>query len=156
MKIVAEYYLDRESARKVNNEEEGTGFVQMLHRHASQGLKGRVGAQSNYIDVVNQYNTLIAEKRRDGTIGMKLDQMTRVDFRLVEHIIRGQVYARTVSPSVESVREYEGFSNFVYGELLPKFLSRIFKETGLKSDQVFVDLGSGVGNCVVQAALETG
>ncbi|KIW40195.1 uncharacterized protein PV06_07413 [Exophiala oligosperma] len=156
MRMVAEYYLDVASARKVNNEEEGSGFVQMLHRHAAHGLRGRVGAQSEYIKTIEKYNSLMKEKRDDGTIAEKLDQMNRVELKLAEHIIRGQVYARTVSPKVDSVRQYEAFSNSVYGELLPKFLSRIFKDTGLKSEHVFVDLGSGVGNCVVQAALETG
>lgn len=156
MKIVAEYYLDSESASKVTSEEDGSGFVQLLHRQATLGLRGKVGAQSKYIDVIEKYNALVAEKRKDGTIGRKLDEMTRVDLKLVEHIIKNQIYARTVSPQVNLVRHYESFSDNVYGELLPKFLSRIFKETGLKSDKVFIDLGSGVGNCVLQAALETG
>ncbi|EXJ84482.1 hypothetical protein A1O3_05150 [Capronia epimyces CBS 606.96] len=156
MKIVAEYYLDRDSASRITCEEDGSGLVQMLHRQAMLGLKGRVGAQSRYIDVVERYNVLLVEKRKDGTIAKKLDQMNRVDLKLVEHIIKNQVYARTVSPQVNLVRHYESFSDNVYGELLPKFLSRIFKETNLKSDHVFIDLGSGVGNCVLQAALETG
>ncbi|KIX08262.1 uncharacterized protein Z518_02918 [Rhinocladiella mackenziei CBS 650.93] len=156
MKIVAEYYLDNVSASKVTSEEDGSGLIQMLHRQATLGLKGRVGAQSRYIGVVEKYNELVAEKRRDGTIAKKLDEMARVDLKLVEHIIKNQVYARTVSPQVNLVRHYESFSDNVYGELLPKFLSRIFKETKLESDQIFIDLGSGVGNCVLQAALETG
>ena len=44
----------------------------------------------------------------------------------------------------------------VYGELLPRFVSKIFQETNLTSSQVFVDLGSGVANVVLQAALEIG
>lgn len=44
----------------------------------------------------------------------------------------------------------------MYGELLPRFAHDIFHETGLKSNHVFVDLGSGVGNVVLQAALEVG
>ncbi|EXJ75146.1 uncharacterized protein A1O5_01842 [Cladophialophora psammophila CBS 110553] len=155
MKIVAEYYLDGESAEKVTSDD-GSGLVQQLHRQALLGMRGRVGAQSKYVHVVEKFNTLVADKRRDGTIAKKLDQMRRVDLRLVEHIIKNQIYARTVSPQVNLVRHYESFSDNVYGELLPKFLSRIFKETNLKSDQVFIDLGSGVGNCVLQAALETG
>lgn len=154
MKIIAEYYLDRESASKVMCEEDGSGFVQMLHREAK--MRGRVGAQSRFISVVEKFNTLLAQKRRDGTVAKKLDAMARVDVKLVEHIIKNQVYARTVSPQVHLVRHYESFSDNVYGELLPKFLSRIFKETHLKSNQIFVDLGSGVGNCVLQAALEIG
>ncbi|KEF53107.1 uncharacterized protein A1O9_11015 [Exophiala aquamarina CBS 119918] len=156
MKIIAEYYLDSESARKVTSEEDGSGYVQMLHREAKDAMRGRVGAQSRYINVVEKFNTLLSQKRKDGIIAKKLDAMVRVDVKLVEHIIKNQVYARTVSPQVHLVRHYESFSDNVYGELLPKFLSRIFKETSLKSSQIFVDLGSGVGNCVLQAALEIG
>jgi H3 lysine-79-specific histone-lysine N-methyltransferase len=57
---------------------------------------------------------------------------------------------------VESLRQYENGTDNVYGELLPRFISDIFKQTRLKSNQVFVDLGSGVGNVVLQAALEIG
>lgn len=39
---------------------------------------------------------------------------------------------------------------------MPKFTGRIFKDAGLRSDQVFVDLGSGTGNVVLHAALEIG
>lgn len=156
MRIVAEYYLDDDSARLVTSEEDGSGFVEMLHRYAKEGLKGRVGAQQKFIDVVERYNALVSEKQKDGSIAKQLDEMNRVDVRLAEHIIKNQVYARTVSPQVHLVKHYESFSDNVYGELLPKFLSKIFRDTHLKSHQVFVDLGSGVGNCVLQAALEVG
>lgn len=43
-----------------------------------------------------------------------------------------------------------------YGELLPRFMSEIAQLTGLKHDSVLLDLGSGVGNLLVQAALQTG
>ncbi|KAK9474248.1 histone methylation DOT1 [Dipodascopsis tothii] len=73
------------------------------------------------------------------------------------HAVLGQVYARVVSPESHELRNYEAFSNNVYGEILPPFTSRLFRETGLTSARhVFVDLGSGVGNCTLQAALELG
>ena len=156
LKIIAEYYLDSASAEKVTSEDDGSGFVQQLHHQALNGFRGRVGAQTKYINLVNKFNTLLEIRRKDGTIAKKLDEMRRVDLKLVEHIIKNQIYARIVSPRVNLVKQYASFSDNVYGELLPKFLSPIFKETNLKSDQVFVDLGSGVGNCVLQAALETG
>ncbi|KAJ9602923.1 Nucleosomal histone H3-Lys79 methylase [Cladophialophora chaetospira] len=155
IKFMAAYYLDSASAEKVHSEY-GSGIVQKLLSHAKAGKNGKVGHQSQFVELVNQFNALLAEKRRDGTIARKVDQMRRVDLPLVNHIIKNQIYARTVSPRVNLVRQYEGFSDNVYGELLPKFLNKIFEETRLRSDQVFVDLGSGVGNCVLQAALETG
>jgi [histone H3]-lysine79 N-trimethyltransferase len=156
MRLVAEYYLDSDSEETVTREYDGSGIVVQLRQQANRGLRKLVGAQTKYLELIRQFNDLVASKRSDGTIAEKVDQMQRVDLKLVEHIIKNQIYARTVSPQVNLVKDYEGFSDNVYGELLPKFLSQIFTETGLKSDQVFVDLGSGVGNCVLQAALETG
>ena len=156
MKVVSEYYLDEATAEKVFCEEDGSGLYQQLRRPFNAAAKGRPGAQTEFIGFVNSYNKLIEAKRKDGTISKSVDSMTTVPLKLVEHIIKAQIYARTVSPQVQIVRQYESFSDNVYGELLPMFLSRIFKATRLKSDQIFVDLGSGVGNCVLQAALETG
>ncbi|CCH60651.1 hypothetical protein TBLA_0D01440 [Henningerozyma blattae CBS 6284] len=66
------------------------------------------------------------------------------------------VYSRIVTPRANDLKHYEAFSNNVYGELLPKFLSDVFMQCNLNSNSIFIDLGSGVGNCVVQAALEYG
>lgn len=43
-----------------------------------------------------------------------------------------------------------------YGELLPKFLSEVLELTSTKPSSIFVDLGSGVGNLLIQASLQTG
>lgn len=68
-----------------------------------------------------------------------------------------QVYDRAVAPRVETTRKYENGTDNVYGELHPPFISEILLEkTKMTSDQVFVDLGSGVGQVVLQAALEIG
>lgn len=66
------------------------------------------------------------------------------------------MYARTVSPQVHLLKAYENGTDDVYGELLPRFTQQIFKDVNLTSDQVFLDLGSGVGNVVLQAALQIG
>lgn len=156
MKIVSEYYLDEDSAEKVFCEEDGSGLYQKLKRPLFNAERHRTGAQKAFISIVDDYNKLIRAKRADGTIAKAIDSMPKIPLSLVEHIIKSQIYSRTVSPDVHMVRHYESFSDNVYGELLPMFLSRIFKETKLRSNQIFVDLGSGVGNCVLQAALETG
>lgn len=84
----------------------------------------------------------------------------------VASCVLGQVYTRAVAPRVDHLKKYEGkargaiaidttaFSNNVYGELMPRFVSQILGECDLRPEQTFVDLGSGVGNCVLQAALE--
>ncbi|TRM55344.1 histone methylation protein DOT1-domain-containing protein [Schizophyllum amplum] len=46
--------------------------------------------------------------------------------------------------------------NITYGELQPHFAFMIFDEHRLGRDSTVVDLGSGIGNLVVQAAVQTG
>lgn len=156
MQIAANFYLDEDTAEIVSDATTHTGLREKMMKYAKDPQKSRPGSQTNLIECIKRYNDLLSQKRQDGTIAKKLDAMTTVNLKLVEHIVNNQTYSRIVSPQVHLVRQYESFSDNVYGELLPLFLSRIFKETHLKSDQVFVDLGSGVGNCVLQAALEIG
>ena len=156
MKRVAEFYLPDKDAQQINHEDQLSGLVRDLDRAAKRGRLQKIGSQHSFIDVVNKYNALLSSRRASGAIASCIDDLHSLPLSLVEHIIKNQVYARTVSPQINLVRQYEGFSDNVYGELLPKFLSQIFAATHLKSEQVFVDLGSGVGNCALQAALETG
>lgn len=88
-------------------------------------------------------------------IAKNLENMRGVPQELVAFIL-DQVYDRTVAPKVELLAKYENGTDNVYGELLHPFISDIFERTQLTSDMVFVDLGSGVGNVVLQAALEIG
>ncbi|KAF7367455.1 Histone-lysine N-methyltransferase, H3 lysine-79 specific [Mycena sanguinolenta] len=65
-------------------------------------------------------------------------------------------YQRSVGPHVQKLKQYEAFSSAVYGELMPSLVHEILTLTGLTEDSLFLDLGSGVGNVVVQASLQTG
>lgn len=65
-------------------------------------------------------------------------------------------YQRSVGPHVQSLKQYEAFSSTVYGELMPSLAHEIIVLTGLGEGKLFLDLGSGVGNVVVQASLQTG
>lgn len=145
--LVSRNYLPRAELDFFSNDNNGT-----LRR-----LKRAISRQSEqeFREVIKEYNDLITRRRMDGTISTKLDTMHHLDLPLVERILT-QTYSRTVSPQVGSLKQYENGTDNVYGELLPRFLSQIFKDTKLKSDQIFVDLGSGVGNTVLQAALEVG
>ena len=74
-----------------------------------------------------------------------------VGLRLVE-----ETYQRCVGPQVHTLRNYEAFSSETYGELMPSLVSEIIRHTGLHRDSLFLDLGCGVGNVVLQASLQTG
>ena len=130
-------------------------LIRIMKKSRSEGLKRMVGSQSNFIRAVSEYNSFITKLRNDSVIAQNLDALHSLRLSLVERILT-QIYARTVSPHINSLKAYENGTDNVYGELLPRFLSNIFQKTELKSDHIFVDLGSGVGNVVLQAALETG
>ncbi|KAI4115739.1 MAG: hypothetical protein LQ345_003722 [Seirophora villosa] len=108
-----------------------------------------------YTSIMREWNEGIAQMKEDGVFTEVLDKMNWLDLSLIERILT-QTYVRTVSPRVSTLRQYENGTDNVYGELLPKFASEVFRVTGLRPDHVFVDLGSGVGNVVLQAALEAG
>lgn len=74
-----------------------------------------------------------------------------VTLRIIE-----ETYQRCVGPRINQLKKYEAFSSNVYGELTPAFVNDIIERTGLRSDSLFMDLGSGVGNVVLQTALQTG
>ncbi|PWY99356.1 DOT1-domain-containing protein [Testicularia cyperi] len=71
-------------------------------------------------------------------------------------LVQDQVYARCVGPRVEELGRYQAFSDNVYGELLPRFMSEIAQLTNLGPGKTFIDLGSGVGNLLIQTSLQTG
>jgi len=104
---------------------------------------------------VNCFNSAVEGLVAAGSLSDNLDSMHHLPLNMIRCILR-QVYDRAVSPKVDLLKAYENGTDNVYGELLPTFVSKFLAETSLKSDQVFVDLGSGVGNVVLQAALEVG
>lgn len=148
MEYVATYLLPPSIGAKVHSELSGTIVFRMR-----SGLKNN--DYNKFLDNLKAYNQLVRESRKDGTFKRRIAAMSTIPFALVEHIL-GQSYARTVALEVDSLKEYAAFTSEVYGELLPKLTTKMFKEAGLTSDKVFVDLGSGTGNVVLHAALECG
>ncbi len=106
-------------------------------------------------NAVISYNEALKSLVNEGAIAKNLDSKYQLPLDMV-HIILGQVYDRAVSPEVDLLKAYDNGTDNVYGELRHPFVSKILKETKINSEQIFVDLGSGVGNVVLQAALEVG
>lgn len=148
MERVAEHLLPPALADDVHSETSG-GIVYSLKRALKHGDTAK------FLENLKIYNNLVRNCRKDGTFRRMLAGMNTPPFALTEHIL-SQSYARTVALQVEGLKEYQAFSSEVYGELLPKFTTKIFREAQLNSNMVFVDLGSGTGNVVLHAALETG
>ncbi|KAJ5587359.1 uncharacterized protein N7459_003124 [Penicillium hispanicum] len=147
IETVSDNYIPSGDVEEFNHET--TGIRRRLRRALA------VTSETQFREAVHDYNKAIDRLRSDGSLAKHLDSTQRISLPWVERILN-QTYVRTVSPRVESLRQYENGTDNVYGELLPRFISTIFRETKLKSGQVFVDLGSGVGNVVLQAALEIG
>ncbi|KAI0264980.1 S-adenosyl-L-methionine-dependent methyltransferase [Gloeopeniophorella convolvens] len=74
-----------------------------------------------------------------------------VALRIVE-----ETYQRTVGPRTHELKHYQAFSDSVYGELMPPLVSRLVALSGVRPGSLLLDLGSGVGNVVLQAALQSG
>ncbi|KAM7202271.1 histone-lysine N-methyltransferase [Naviculisporaceae sp. PSN 640] len=106
-------------------------------------------------NVLREYNERLRSLQKQGVIAKHLDTMHGIPKDLTAFIL-DQVYDRTVAPNVELLAKYKNGSDNVYGELLHPFISNILERTKMTSKKVFVDLGSGVGNVTLQAALEIG
>ncbi|KAG4086633.1 DOT1-domain-containing protein [Neocallimastix lanati (nom. inval.)] len=70
---------------------------------------------------------------------------------LVSHILI-QAYSRTVAQKSEMLNLYRGFSNNVYGEVNSNLVTEFIKNSELKPHHIFIDMGSGIGNVVLQVA----
>jgi hypothetical protein len=73
---------------------------------------------------------------------------------LLRHIIN-QAYSRAVN-SPEDLNSYEPFSPEVYGETSFELVCEVIKLTKMTENDVFLDLGSGVGQIVLQVAAKVG
>jgi len=126
-----------------------TGIIRKLE----QGKNSK--SLSKFKEAIQLYNTKVQQYFKEGIFAKNLDLRHDLPLSFIE-LVLDQIYDRAVSPAVDSLREYKNGTDNVYGELKYPFVTRIFKETALKSDQIFLDLGSGCGNVVLQAALQIG
>ena len=146
--ITINFYVPDHKAAVMKDETHG------LLRRLKRAMARRQADE--YIEVIQEWNGEISRLRHDEALSKKMDSWKIIDLALIERILT-QTYSRTVSPRVSLLKQYENGTDNVYGELLPKFVSDILrKDTRIRSDQLFVDLGSGVGNVVLQAALQVG
>lgn len=155
---MAETYLTEEQAKPFIDH--NSSFYRELEK-ATNEKKG-VSALDRLDDLaafklaLRNYNAKLLSLVEDGSVATNLDAIHDVPSGLVDFIL-AQVYERTVSPNVDSLNKYQPGGDNVYGELNPPFIRQILREhSQMTSNKVFIDLGSGVGNVVLQAALEIG
>ncbi|KAL5381151.1 hypothetical protein DPSP01_007405 [Paraphaeosphaeria sporulosa] len=143
---IVQHYLPVDLATELSSEADGT--VRLLKRAAFKNQP------DEFKRIVESFNATMKKKLDDKTIANVLDSKHAIPLSIVKRIL-AQVYWRTVSPYAYLLKRVKG-KETTYGELLPNFVHNIFQQTGLKSNSIFIDLGSGVGNVVLQSALQTG
>ena len=114
---ICQYYLSQE--KLPNDDSDGL----------SRRLKRAVTRQSlsDFVNTIDEFNDSVQQSIKSNSISNKINSLCHVPLPLIERIL-SQIYARTVSPRVESLRKYENGTDNVYGELLPRFASQIFKD----------------------------
>ncbi|KAK4123848.1 histone-lysine N-methyltransferase, H3 lysine-79 specific [Parathielavia appendiculata] len=147
VKLVASTYLTDQEAKPFLDQDNG------IYRRLEKSKNTKDG--KGFKEALTEYNDQLLALQMKGVIAKNIDAMRGIPRELVDFIL-DQVYDRTVAPKVELLAKYENGTDNVYGELLHPFISDIFDRTKLSSDMVFVDLGSGVGNVALHAALERG
>jgi H3 lysine-79-specific histone-lysine N-methyltransferase len=143
---IIQNYLPQDQSNQLADDAEGT--VRLLKRAVTKEDPVLFKTE------LAKFNKLIKDRLADGTIPRILDDMHAVPLSLVKRIT-AQSYNRIVSPHAHRLRKVKG-KETTYGELLTPFVHKIFAQTGLNSSHTFIDLGSGVGNVVLQSALQTG
>lgn len=147
VKDFSRFFLSVNQAVPFQNPE--SGIVRRLER--ARNIKSMAG----FKDAVGSFNVEMQSLRKEGKLNESLRNKHMLPLDIVNRITR-QIYDRSVSPNVDLLKKYENGTDFIYGELKTVFVYNILVETGITSDKVFVDLGSGVANVVVQAALQIG
>ena len=119
-------------------------------------------------ELCDKFNKIIDTyvKLNRGTEAFSARIQQRATSKLFRHLL-AQVYSRAVTDP-DKLRDYEPFSPSVsavsssvfdahallqvYGETSPDLIDSILKAIDLNEDETFLDLGSGVGNVVLQVA----
>ncbi|KAJ2662676.1 Nucleosomal histone H3-Lys79 methylase [Coemansia sp. RSA 1200] len=151
VRVVAMYLVDSPDFRYRVCEDKEQGVMRQLERARNR----RRGAE--FVRAVGLFNTMLAHERMAGHVGggARLGSASTIPSELAIHIIE-QIYNRVVAPTVGLLRQYKAFSNNVYGEILPTLVNQIIDDAQITGDSVFVDLGCGIGNVVLQVAAQTG
>jgi H3 lysine-79-specific histone-lysine N-methyltransferase len=119
---------------------------------------------------MKRFNVALADLQEEGTLAAWLTspdyRITRSEWSALINVVHDSAYNRVVAPFVEQLAHHPKHPEDVaaaisekedsYGELGNTFMSKVIEQTGLKPESVFVDLGSGVGNCVMRAAVQAG
>lgn len=77
-----------------------------------------------FLAAIERFNVVMRALKNEGKIAENVKNMKGVQEKVWSKVV-AQVYARAVGPEIESLSQYEAFSDNVYGELLPKFVTEM-------------------------------
>ncbi|XP_057381716.1 histone-lysine N-methyltransferase, H3 lysine-79 specific-like [Daphnia carinata] len=105
--------------------------------------------------LVEEYNRAIDTNCQQQKIAVRPSK--RLNYRpsrgLLRHILQ-QVYNKAVA-NPEKLNHYVPFSSEVYGETSYDLICQLIDNINMTEDDIFIDLGSGVGQIVLQVAAST-
>jgi len=81
---------------------------------------------------------------------LKANPLKRPNVGLLKHIIQKSYNHAVTDP--EKLNEYPPWTPEVYGETSFEFVSQMLESVNIDEEDVFIDLGSGVGQVVLQVA----
>lgn len=127
-------------------------IVRQLERNSNDKILNLAVFKEN----VDKYNQALLHALKSGAIVRSIDKQHVIPNALVG-LILNQVYDRVVTPKVDLLKNYKNGTDNVYGEMNQNFVTQALSANlRMTSKQTFVDLGSGVGNVTLQAALQIG
>ncbi|BEI86380.1 hypothetical protein CcaverHIS002_0606670 [Cutaneotrichosporon cavernicola] len=134
-------------------------------------LKAALGMiLKRFIKAMQRFNVALADLQEDGTLAAWLTnpeyRISRSEWSALINVVHDSAYNRVVGPFSDQLEHHPKHPESVaaaisekedsYGELGNIFMNKVIEQTGLGPSSVFVDLGSGVGNCVMRAAMQAG
>ncbi|KAI8388894.1 histone-lysine N-methyltransferase, H3 lysine-79 specific [Radiomyces spectabilis] len=145
--FIYDYYLTSDQQALLGDESHGIMRNLTKHRNRRNG--------PGFIQAVKDFNQVLRQLKEQGKISEQAKAMRHPSYDLTCHILY-QVYSRTVAQEADALNNYIAFSNYVYGEINTILVKEFIEKTNIRSNSVFMDLGCGIGNVVLQVAAQTG
>lgn len=156
VKHVRDFYITGD--KDIRSFDSADGIMKRLTRAAGQHTINGVNKPNivEFRKAIDDYNDIVLRRLKSGATLKVIQQQHALPDDLVSHIMT-QMYDRVITPNIDLLKQYKNGTSEVYGELTHGLVTTILcTHLKMTSEQTFVDLGSGVGNVVLQAALQIG
>eukprot|EP00658_Telonema_sp_P-2_P033171 TRINITY_DN24406_c0_g1_i2.p1 TRINITY_DN24406_c0_g1~~TRINITY_DN24406_c0_g1_i2.p1 ORF type:complete len:578 (-),score=168.19 TRINITY_DN24406_c0_g1_i2:152-1885(-) len=107
-----------------------------------------MNSMSNSVELFNATMMFVNPAKGDGIVPVPTPPNAAQTLHL-----QNLVYHRVVK-NPQALNKYQGFSDEVYGEAQHPLISELIQTVPIAKDMVFIDLGSGIGQVVMQVAAQ--